>query len=168
MSNVRRLGQGLWLVKNVKFTSVRRPCCQKRHLLKLTNKENLTLKRYFETIANELKWLAYEQAKCTMWFKQHLMCVYLFVNITRFDLYSVSLCCCFYGGNRGKPRKHTGKIHSCYLRVRSANLADMRMRICYQNNGGSNISKRENSKLWNDRFPNCAPVSLGEQRILIK
>ena len=36
MSIVRRLGQGLWLVKNVKFTSVRRPCCQKRHLLKLT------------------------------------------------------------------------------------------------------------------------------------
>jgi hypothetical protein len=77
-----------------------------------------------------------------MVFKQYLMCVYLFVNITRFDLYSVILFCCFYGGNRGKP---TGKIHSRYLRVRSANLADMR--ICYQNNGGSNISKRENSKL---------------------
>jgi hypothetical protein len=27
---------GLWLVKNVNFTSGRRPCCQKRHLLKLT------------------------------------------------------------------------------------------------------------------------------------
>ena len=37
MSNVRRLGQGLWLVKNVNFTSGRRPCCQKRHLLKLAN-----------------------------------------------------------------------------------------------------------------------------------
>jgi hypothetical protein len=37
MSNVRRLGQGLWLVKNVNFTSGGRPCCQKRHLLKLTN-----------------------------------------------------------------------------------------------------------------------------------
>jgi hypothetical protein len=34
MSNIRRLGQGLWLVKNVNFTSGRRPCCQKRHLLK--------------------------------------------------------------------------------------------------------------------------------------
>ena len=31
MSNVRRLGQGLRLVKNVNFTSGRRPCCQKRH-----------------------------------------------------------------------------------------------------------------------------------------
>ena len=33
------------------------------------------------------------------------------------------------------------------------------MRICYQNNGGSNISKHENGKLWRDFFPNC--VSLG-------
>jgi hypothetical protein len=66
---------------------------------------------------------------------------------------------------RGKP---TGKIHFSCLRVRSANLSDMRMRICYQNNGGSNISKRENIKLWKNIFPNCAPVSLGEQRILIK
>ena len=75
------------------------------------------------------------------------MCIYSLINITGFDLYSVILFCCFNGGNRGKPRKHTGKIHSSYLRVRSANLADMRMRICYQNDGGSNISKRENSKL---------------------
>jgi hypothetical protein len=64
------------------------------------------------------------------------ICVYyLFVNITRFDLYSVILFCCFYGGNRGKP---TGKIHFSCLRVRSASLAETR--ICYQNNGGSNIS----------------------------
>ena len=76
--------------------------------------------------------------------KQYLTCVCLFVNITRFDLYSVILFCCFYGGNRRKP---TGKIHFSRLRVRSASLADMRMRICYQNNGGSNISKRENSEL---------------------
>jgi hypothetical protein len=62
-----------------------------------------------------------------MSFKQYLMCVYLFVNITRFDLYSVILFCCFYGGNRGKP---TGKIHVSSLRVRSVSLADMRMRIC--------------------------------------
>jgi hypothetical protein len=60
-----------------------------------------------------------------------------------------------------------GKHFSC-LRVRSASLANMRMRICYQNNGGSNISKGENIKLWRNIFPNCAPVSLGEQRILIK
>ena len=84
-------------------------------------------------------------------------------NLLWFDLYSVILFCCFYGGNRGKT---TGKIH--FLRVRSASLVDSRMRICYQNNDGSNISKRENSKLWRDYFRNCAPVSLGEQRILIK
>ena len=90
------------------------------------------------------------------------MCVYLFVNITRFDLYSVILFCCFFGG------KPTGKIHFSRLRVRSASLVDMRMRICYQNNGGSNIPKRENSTLWRDYFRNCAPVSFGEQRILIK
>jgi hypothetical protein len=58
---------------------------------------------------------------------------YLFVNITRFDLYSVILFCCFYGeigeNHWGKP---TGKIHFSCLRVRSASLADMRMRICYQ------------------------------------
>jgi hypothetical protein len=115
-------------------------------------------------------YLADEQAKCTRrCFKRYLICVYyLFVNITRFDdfdLYSVILFCCFYGGNRGKP---TGKIHFSCLRVRSASSADMRMRICYQNNGGSNISKRENIKLWGNIFPNCAPVSLGEQQILIK
>jgi hypothetical protein len=51
---------------------------------------------------------------------------YLFVNITKFDLYSVILFCCFYGGNRGKP---TGKIHFSCLRVRSASLAETRMRI---------------------------------------
>jgi hypothetical protein len=54
-----------------------------------------------------------------MYFKQYLMRVYIFVNITRFDLYSVILFCsrfcCFYGGNRGKP---TGKIHFSRLRVR--------------------------------------------------
>jgi N-acetylmuramoyl-L-alanine amidase CwlA len=86
-----------------------------------------------------------------MYFKHYLMSVYLFVNITRFDLYSVILFCCFYGGNRGKP---TGKIHFSRLRVRSASLANLRIRICYQNNGGSNISKRENSELWREYFPN--------------
>jgi hypothetical protein len=100
-----------------------------------------------------------------MYFKQYLMCVYLFVNITRFDLYSVILFCCFYGVNRGKP---TGKIQFSCLRVCSASLADLRMRIYYQNNGGLNISKRENSEVYRDYFRNCAPVSLGEQRILIK
>ena len=71
-------------------------------------------------------------------FKQYLICVYyLFFNITRFNLYFVILFCGFYGGNLGKP---TGKIQFSCLRVRSASLAETRMRICYQNNGGSNIS----------------------------
>ena len=39
----------------------------------------------------------------------------------------------------------------------SGSLADVRMHICHQKNGGSNISKREINKL----FPNCSPVSLG-------
>jgi hypothetical protein len=56
------------------------------------------------------------------------------------------LFCCFYWGNRGKP---TGKIHFSCLRVRSASLADTRMRICYKNNGGSNISKRGSGKISN-------------------
>jgi hypothetical protein len=78
------------------------------------------------------------------------MCLYLFVNTTRLDLYSVILFCCFYEGNRGKP---TEKIHFSRLRVCGASLADLHMRICYQNNGGSNISKRQNSELWRDCFP---------------
>jgi hypothetical protein len=64
-------------------------------------------------------------------FKQYV-CIYSLI-LQRFDLYSVILFCCFYGGNRGKP---TGKIHFSRLRVRSASLADLRMRICYKNNGG--------------------------------
>jgi hypothetical protein len=35
------------------------------------------------------------------------------------------------------------KIHSSSLRVRSASLADLRMRIFYQNNGGSRIFRSE-------------------------
>ena len=45
---------------------------------------------------------------------------------------------------RGKP---IGKIHFHYLRVRSASVTDVRVRISNKNNGGLNISKRENSKL---------------------
>jgi hypothetical protein len=55
------------------------------------------------------------------------MCIYSLI-LQRFDLYSVILFCCFYGGNRGKP---TGKIHFSRLRVRSASLAGLRMRICH-------------------------------------
>ena len=66
----------------------------------------------------------------------------------------------------------SGKTHRenpfYYLRVRSASLSDVRVRISNKNNGGLNISKRENSKLWRAVFPNCAPVSLGKQRILVK
>jgi hypothetical protein len=39
------------------------------------------------------------------------------------------------------------RIYFYSLRVRSASLAELRMRICYQNNGGSSISKRENQTL---------------------
>ena len=55
------------------------------------------------------------------------------------------------------------------VRVRSDSLAGMHaLAHLEQNNGGSNISKRKNSELWRDTFSNCAPVSLGEQRILVK
>ena len=40
----------------------------------------------------------------------------------------------------GKP---IGKIHLHYLRVRSASLTDVRVRISNKNNGGLNVSKRE-------------------------
>ena len=97
-------------------------------------------------------------------YNQYLICVYSldqwysFVNNTWFDLHSVILFC-FLWGNRGKP---IGKIHFHYLRVRSASLTDVRVRISNKNNGGLNISKREDSKLWRAVFPNCAPVLLGE------
>ena len=109
--------------------------------------------------------LAYEQAKCTtcnVQFKQYLICVYSFVNNTWFDLRSVILFCCFYGEILGKP---IGKIHFHYLRVRSASLTDVRVRIRNKTNGGLNISKRE---ICRAVFPNCAPVSFGEQRIRVK
>ena len=54
------------------------------------------------------------------------------------------------------------------MHVRSASLTDVRVRISNKNNGGLKISKRENSKLWRAVFPNSAPISLGEQRILVK
>ena len=47
----------------------------------------------------------------------------------------------FLRGNRGKP---IGKIHFHYLRVRSASLTDVRVRISNKNNGGLNISKIAN------------------------
>ena len=76
--------------------------------------------------------------------------------------YSILL---FLRGNRGKP---IGEIHIYHLRVRIASLTDVCVRISNNNNDGLNISKRENSKLWRAVFPNCAPVSFGEQRILVK
>ena len=64
---------------------------------------------------------------------------------------------------------HNAIRTSCaFVCVRSGSLADVRMRIWHQNNGGSNISKREINKLWREFFPNFAPVSLGEQQIRIK
>ena len=72
--------------------------------------------------------------------------VYLFVIDTNFELYSVSFICGF-DIVKAHRENSTGKIHFCYLRVRSGSLADVRMRICHQSNGGSNISKREINKL---------------------
>ena len=48
---------------------------------------------------------------------------------------------------------HNAIRTSCaFVRVRSGSLADVRMRICHQNNGGWNISKREINKLWREFF----------------
>ena len=90
------------------------------------------------------------------------MCVCLFVNITRFDLYSVIFLSFL--------RVKSGKTHreNPFLRLRVRVWLTCKPKLADQNNGGSNISKRENSELWRDYFRNCAPVSLGEQRILIK
>ena len=64
---------------------------------------------------------------------------------------------------------HNAIRTSCaFVCVRSGSLADVRMHICHQNNGGSNISKCKINKLWREFFPKCAPVSLDEQRILMK
>ena len=95
----------------------------------------------------------------------YFMCVNLFVNITMFDLYSVICFSCFYWENPSKP---TGKIHFYCLRMCNRSFVGLRMRICYQSNGGSNISKHENIKLWRDFFRNCTSVSFGGQRIRIK
>jgi hypothetical protein len=119
-------------------------------------------------IANEFKWFSIWASKCTIYFKQYLMCVYLFIIAKVWSLFR-DFILLFLREKSGKTQgKPTGKIQFSRLRVRNVSLADLRMRICYQNNGGSNISKRENSELWRDYFRNCAPVSLGEQRILIK
>jgi hypothetical protein len=49
MSNVRRLmGQRAVIGEKRNFTSGRRPCCQKRHLLKLTNVTSLLLEKLVE------------------------------------------------------------------------------------------------------------------------
>ena len=54
------------------------------------------------------------------------------------------------------------------VRVRSDSLADMRLRIRNKTMAVRIFRSGENSKLWRAIFPNCAPVSLGEQRILVK
>ncbi len=82
-----------------------------------------------------------------------------------FDLYSVICFSCFYWENPSKTHRENPFL---LLRVRNRSFVALRMRICYQNNGGSNISKHENVKLWSDLFRNCAPASLGGQRIRIK
>ena len=64
------------------------------------------------------------------------------------------------------PNSACFHFEACALvgRVRSASLAELRMRICYQNNGGSNISKREDIKLWRDFSPNCALACVADGR----
>ena len=58
---------------------------------------------------------------------------------------------------------------TCVLvRVRSDILADMRLRIRNKTMAVRIFRSGENSELWRAIFPNCAPVSLGEQRILVK
>ena len=48
---------------------------------------------------------------------------------------------------------HNAIRTSCaFVRGRIGSLADVRMRICHQNNGGSNISKREINKLSGRNF----------------
>ena len=103
-------------------------------------------------------------------YNQYLICVYSFVN-TWFDLHYVILFCSFYAvftGKSGKTHRENPFSLSARAQCQTASLTDVRVRISNKNNGGLNISKRENSKLWRAVFPNCAPVSLGEQRILVK
>ena len=58
---------------------------------------------------------------------------------------------------------------TCVLvRVRRNSLADMRLRIRNKTMAVRIFRIGENSELWRAIFPNCAPVSLGEQRILVK
>ena len=44
----------------------------------------------------------------------------------------------------GKPFETYRENPFYYLRVRNRSFVGLRMRICYENNGGSNISKHEN------------------------
>jgi hypothetical protein len=72
----------------------------------------------------------------------------------------------FYWENPSKTDRENPFLLSS--RAYDKSFVGLRMRICYQNNGGSNISKHEIGKVWRDFFPTCAPVSLGGQWILIK
>ena len=60
----------------------------------------------------------------------------------------MSFICGFDIVNGGKTNKENPFLLS-------AVGVDVRMRICHQDNGGSNISKREINKLWRECFPNC-------------
>ena len=53
------------------------------------------------------------------------------------------------------------------VRVRSDSLADMGLRIRNKTMAVRIFRSGENSELWRAIFPNCAPVSLGELRILV-
>jgi hypothetical protein len=75
--------------------------------------------------------LAHGQEK--LYFKQYLMCPYLFFNITKVWTLFRDFILLFLRGKSGKNHK---EIHFSRLRVRNASVVDLRMRICYQNNGG--------------------------------
>ena len=50
--------------------------------------------------------------------EQDLMCVYLFVNVTRFDLYSVIIFCCFTEEIGENPQvKSIFRVCACAVRV---------------------------------------------------
>ncbi len=84
------------------------------------------------------------------------MCVYLFVNITSL----ISIFEVFLSGDGENPFFLSARAQREFRWHAHAYLLP--------NNGGSNILKHENSKLWRDFFPCCAPVSLVRQRILIE
>jgi hypothetical protein len=88
------------------------------------------------------------------------MCVYLFVNITKVWSLFRDFILLFL---REKSRKTHRENPFFVSRVRSASLADLRMRICYQNNGGSNISVKAISDTVEHLVPRPFTLDTAEQ-----